>query len=116
RQLLKGRLLSTRAEISAAVGDLDVDAKLSLNILHVPVFYGMTFSVCVDLNTDVSAEALSEACKEAGFSIVPAAEPGPSNVSVAGETSLYLREPSPDCNHRQSWWVWGGGDNLGLPA
>jgi aspartate-semialdehyde dehydrogenase len=116
RQLLQDRLLSTRAEISAAIGDSDEDTKVSLNILHVPVFYGVTFSVCVDLNAGVSAEALSGACKEAGFSIVPASEPGPSNVSVAGETSLYLREPLPDSNHPQSWWLWGAADNLRLPA
>jgi aspartate-semialdehyde dehydrogenase len=116
RQLLQDRLLSTRAEISAALGDPDEDAKVSLNILHVPVFYGTTFSVCADLNTSVAVDTLSEACKEAGFSIVPAAEPGPSNVSVAGETSLYLREPSPDSNHPQSWWIWGAADNLRVPA
>jgi len=116
RRLLQDRMLSARAEISAAIGDRDEDAKVSLNILHVPVFYGMTFSVCIDLNTDVSAEALCEACKEAGFSIVPSADPGPSNVSVAGETSLYLREPWPDSNHPQSWWIWGAGDNLRVPA
>jgi aspartate-semialdehyde dehydrogenase len=116
RQLLHDRLLSTRAEISAAIGDPAEDAKLSLNILHVPVFYGTTFSVCVDLNGDVSAETLSEACNQAGFSMVPAVEPGPSNVSVAGETSLYLREPSPDSNHPKSWWLWGAADNLRVPA
>src|SRR5580704_13869140 len=116
RQLLRDRLLSTRAEITAAIGDPDDDAKLSLNILHVPVFYGTTFSACVDLNEEVSVETLSEACKEAGFSVTPAVEPGPSNVSVAGETSLYLREPSPDSNHPKTWWFWGAADNLRVPA
>jgi aspartate-semialdehyde dehydrogenase len=116
RQLLRDRLLSTRAEITAAIGDPDDDAKLSLNILHVPVFYGTTFSACVDLNEEVSVETLSEACKEAGFSVTPAVGPGPSNVSVAGETSLYLREPSPDSNHPKTWWFWGAADNLRVPA
>jgi aspartate-semialdehyde dehydrogenase len=116
RQLLHDRLLSARAEISAAIGDPAEDAKLSLHILHVPVFYGTTFSVCADLNNDASAETLSEACKEAGFSVIPVAEPGPSNVSVAGETSLYLREPSLDSNHPKTWWLWGAADNLRVPA
>ena len=116
RQLLQDRLLSTRAEISAAIGDADEDAKVSLSVVHVPVFYGTTFSVCVDLNTGASAETLSAACTEAGFTVVPAAEAGPSNVSVAGETSLYLREPSPDSSHPRSWWLWGAADNLRVPA
>jgi len=116
RQTLQDRLLITRAEVSAAIGDPAEDEKLSLNIIHVPVFYGTTFNVCVDLTSDVSAQTLNEACKEAGFSIVSAGEPAPSNVSVAGETSLYLREPTPDTNHPKSWWFLGAGDNLRVPA
>jgi aspartate-semialdehyde dehydrogenase len=114
--ILQDRLLSTRAEVSAAIGDPVEDAKLSLNLIHVPVFYGTAFNVCVDLNSDVSEEALGEACKEAGFSVVPAADGGPSNVSVAGETSLYVRTPTPDSNHPKSWWLWGAADNLRVPA
>jgi aspartate-semialdehyde dehydrogenase len=102
--------------VSAAIGDPVEDAKLSLNLIHVPVFYGTAFNVCVDLNSDVSEEALGEACKEAGFSVVPAADGGPSNVSVAGETSLYVRTPTPDSNHPKSWWLWGAADNLRVPA
>ena len=104
------------AEVSAAIGDPVEDAKISLNLIHVPVFYGTTFNICVDLNADVSEEALAEACKEAAFSVVPATEEGPSNVSVAGETSLYLRSPAPDSNHLKSWWLWGAADNLRVPA
>ena len=116
RYILQDRLLSTRAEVSAAIGDPVEDVKVSLNLIHVPVFYGTTFSICVDLNSDVSEETLAEACKEAGFSVVPGAEMGPSNVSVAGETSLYLRAPTPDSNHPKSWWLWGAADNLRVPA
>jgi aspartate-semialdehyde dehydrogenase len=116
RYALQDRLLSTRAEVSAAIGDPVDDAKVSLNLIHVPVFYGTTFNICVDLSSDVSGEALAEACEEAGFSVVLETEGGPSNVSVAGETSLYLRAPTPDSNHPKSWWLWGAADNLRVPA
>ena len=116
RHILQDRLLSTRAEVSAAIGDPVEDAKVSLNVIHAPVFYGTTFNICVDLNSDVSEGALAEACTEAGFSVVPAVEEGPSNVSVAGETALYLRAPAADSNHPKSWWLWGAADNLRVSA
>jgi aspartate-semialdehyde dehydrogenase len=116
RYVLQDRLLSTRAEVSAAIGDPAEDAKVSLSLIHVPVFYGTTFNLCVDFTSDVSGEALTEVCKEAGFSVAPEADGGPSNVSVAGETSLYLRAPAPDSNHPKSWWLWGAADNLRVPA
>src|ERR1700676_162146 len=85
RQDLQTRLLEMRAEISVAVGDDDAaDAKISLNVLHTPVFYGITFAVCADLGTKVEAVALSAALQEAGFQ-VSGDQTSPSNISVAGE-------------------------------
>src|SRR5208283_1247336 len=36
---LGSRLREMRAEISAAIGDADLDARISLNLVHAPVFY-----------------------------------------------------------------------------
>jgi aspartate-semialdehyde dehydrogenase len=113
---LGSKLRETRAEISAAIGDAEEDVKISVNLVHAPVFYGTTFSICADLERDIDAVALAGACREAGFVIVPDNEEGPSNVSVAGETILYLREPQPEMAREKSWWFWGAGDNLRVPA
>jgi aspartate-semialdehyde dehydrogenase len=113
---LGGKLRELRAEISAAVGDPDEDAKISVNLVHAPVFYGTTFSICADLDRDIDSVALAAACRDAGFLIAPDNEDGPSNVSVAGETSLYLRAPQPELTREKSWWFWGAGDNLRVPA
>jgi aspartate-semialdehyde dehydrogenase len=113
---LQRSLLEARAEISAGIGDPEEDAKVSLNLLHAPVFYGTTFSACVDLRADLHAADLSEALKAAGFVLVPSGEAGPSNVSVAGETNLFLAEPRPDSSRLNSWWLFGAGDNLRYPA
>jgi hypothetical protein len=43
-------------------------------------------------------------------------EPSPSNVSVAGQTSIFLRQPQPEMERERSWWLWGAGDNLRVPA
>jgi aspartate-semialdehyde dehydrogenase len=110
--VLQEKLLELRAEISTA----EEDAKISVNLVHAPVFYGTTFSVCADLGNAADAAALVQAVKEAGFTVVPTEEAGPSNLSVAGDTVLYLSEPRPDTAREDCWWFWGAGDNLRVPA
>ena len=116
RSNLHERLLQIRAEVSGAISDPAEDAKVSLNLVHAPVFYGMTFSAYVEVAEQKEQVALIDVCKEAGFSMVPLAEPGPSNVSVAGETSIFLRAPEKDSSRPGAWWFWGAADNLRLPA
>ncbi|HYW66946.1 MAG TPA: Asd/ArgC dimerization domain-containing protein [Candidatus Dormibacteraeota bacterium] len=116
RQDLRARLLEMRAEVSAAMGEAEEDAKISLNLIHVPVFYGMVFSACADLAATVDLESLEESCRAAGFVVQASGEPPPNNVSVAGETSLYLGEPVKDAVREGSWWFWGACDNLRVPA
>jgi len=116
RQDLRGRLLQIRAEVSAAIGDGNEDSQIGLNLIHAPVFYGVTFSVSVDLDGNADEAALTAACRKAGFTLVDASEAGPSNVSVAGESGPFVRAPEPDAAREGSWWFWGGADNLRLPA
>ena len=108
--------LGIRAEVSAAVGDPAEDAKISLNLIHAPVFYGMTFSACADLETELKLETLEDELRQGGFVLIPTTEPGPSNVSVAGENSISLRVPQRDSARASSWWFWGAADNLRVPA
>ena len=107
REDLRARLLEIRAEISAAMGDATEDAKISVNLIHAPVFYGMAFSACADLSGGVGREELAESCRGAGFVVQAKGEPAPSNVSVAGETSLYLAEPVEDAVARRKLVVLG---------
>jgi aspartate-semialdehyde dehydrogenase len=108
--------MEIRAEVSAAVGDVNEDAKISLNLIHAPVFYGLTFNACADLGEGVDSAKLIAACKEAGWTIAGDAEAGPSNVSVAGESQLFMSEPRADLSRAGAWWFWGAADNLRLPA
>lgn len=116
RRNLHASLLQIRAEVSGALADPAEDRKLAMNLVHAPVFYGMTFSAYVDVPEETEQAALIDACKDAGFSLVPAKEPGPSNVSVAGETSVFLQVPVADSGRCGGWWFWGAVDNLRLPA
>jgi len=108
--------MEIRAEVAAAVGDAVEDAKVSLNLVHAPVFYGLTFSACADLGEGTDAAKLLAACKEAGWVVAEFAEAGPSNVSVAGESQLFMSEPRADLSRAGAWWFWGAADNLRMPA
>ena len=108
--------LEIRAEVAAAVGDVNEDAKISLNLVHAPMFYGLTFSAWADLGEGVDAAKLIAACREAGWVVAGDDEAGPSNVSVAGESQLFMSEPRADLSRAGAWWFWGAADNLRLPA
>jgi aspartate-semialdehyde dehydrogenase len=113
---LQARLLEIRAEVSSAVSDANEDGKIALNLIHAPVFYGLMFSVCADLQGQADPAALAGMCQQAGFVMVEAGQAAPSNVSVAGESSVFLRIPEGDAAREGSWWFWGAADNLRLPA
>jgi aspartate-semialdehyde dehydrogenase len=110
--------LEIRAEVSAAMADASEDARISLHLVHAPVFYGLTFSACADLGEDSGAGKLSAAAREAGWNVAGGDQqaPGPSNVSVAGESQLFLSEPQGDLSRAGAWWFWGAADNLRMPA
>ncbi len=103
-----------RREAAAAIGKSTIQP--AIQVLHAPVFYGYTFAACAELGPEVTAEEISKACREAGFALVGRGEAGPSNLSVAGETSIQLGQPWADPAHRGLWWFWGAADNLKLPA
>src|SRR5712692_2856073 len=89
----------------------------SIQVLHAPTFYGMTFIACAELDPGVAdTERIVAACREVGCSIVNEAEPGPSNVSAAGETKIQLGIPQSDPANYGTWWFWGAADNIRLPA
>jgi len=108
--------LEIRAELSAALDDVNEDGKISLNLVHVPVFYGLTFSACADLGEGADMSKLSRAFQEAGWVVGSSREAGPSNVSVAGEGQLFMSEPRADLSRAGAWWFWGAADNLRVPA
>lgn len=87
----------------------------AVQVLHAPVFYGSSFSACVDVDV-LDWEKIAEVCKEAGFVVVTEREAGPSNVSVAGENAIFLAQPESDSCAMSTYWLWGAADNVRLPA
>ncbi len=116
RQNLRESLLQIRAEVNSVLRDAAEGASVAINLVHAPVFYGMAFSAYAELVPPTDLSRLIDSCKAAGFSMVPVTEAPPSNVSVAGETSIFLRVPEADSSHPGAWWFWGAADNLRFPA
>jgi len=111
---LSGVRERVRTETQACVGKKAVMP--SLQVIHAPVFYGTTFAACAELLEGTKFEQVVAACEDAGFLIPSDGEPGPSNVSVAGEKVAHLAKPEEDPARPGAWWFWGAADNIRLPA
>jgi len=103
-----------RTETTACVGKKAILP--ALHLIHAPVFYGTAFAACAELLPGTSLEQVLKACEDAGFAIPSEIEPGPSNVSVAGEKVAHLAKPEEDPARPGAWWFWGAADNIRLPA
>jgi len=116
RQNLARVRKALREEISGCVENQSAVLP-ALQVLHAPTFYGMMFSACAELDPGATdAESVSNACKEAGFSVARDEDCTPSNVSAAGENTIQLGVPQSDPAVYGTWWFWGAADNVRLPA
>jgi len=88
----------------------------AVRLLHVPLFYGVTFSACAKFGLSTDADKITNACVRGGFAILEDAEAGPSNMTAAGETVIHVAKPEANPLQPQSWWFWGAADNIRLPA
>jgi len=88
----------------------------SIQVLHVPVFYGYTFLAIAELNPQQSKDALLEICRKAGFTLDSDASSPLGNLTASGDSSIHLALPESDSAQRGTWWFWGAADNIRLPA
>jgi aspartate-semialdehyde dehydrogenase len=112
---LRAALANIRNEVRACLGG---DAKAvapAIQLVHVPAFYGTTFSVCAAIDSSADAARVQSSCKAAGFSMMQAPD-SPNNLSVAEESAIQLAQPEPDSAQPGTWWFWGAADNIRLPA
>jgi aspartate-semialdehyde dehydrogenase len=109
-----GARLTLRNEVSACLREGGVLP--AVDLVHVPVFYGVTFSAFAKLDDGADSEKIAEACQQAGFAILDEWGIGPNNISAAGETVIQLSKPHGDRLQAGSWWFWGAADNIRLPA
>jgi aspartate-semialdehyde dehydrogenase len=87
----------------------------AVQLIHVPAFYGVTISVCAELDPTADVDTVEAAVKAAGFALKTVADP-PNNVSVAEDASIALARPSRDETVPGVWWFWAAADNIRLRA
>jgi aspartate-semialdehyde dehydrogenase len=110
---IRAALANLRSEVRSCLHETPVVPAIQL--VHVPAFYGTTFSVCVELDMSVDADRIQRTCKEAGFSMMQAPD-SPNNLSVAEESAVQLAQAEPEPAKPGTWWFWGAADNIRLPA
>ena len=110
---LRAALANVRAEVQSCLrGSAVIPA---IQLIHVPAFYGTTFSICAELDTSVDEARIQSTCKAAGFSAMQPPD-SPNNLSVAEESAIQLAQAEPDPANPGTWWFWGAADNIRLPA
>ena len=110
---LRAAAATLRAEVTSCLrGSAVVPA---IQLIHVPAFYGTTFSLCAELDPTADVDTIDAAVKAAGFSAKPTDNP-PNNVNTAEEVSIGLARPARDEAVPGIWWFWGAADNIRLRA
>jgi aspartate-semialdehyde dehydrogenase len=114
----KPHLDEVRAEAARDVARLlDRHAPIpAIQFVQVPVFYGYAFAAYAEFDSMPGAEQLESAFANLGVKIAAHGEPGPTNISVAGESEIHLARIDPDPNVAAAVWLWGVADNLRLAA
>ena len=93
---------------------------LALQVVHAPVFHGLTFSILVDLERPVEIVALEEALSGEHVDLVLEDTDSPSNLAATGQNDVLVRMRSEQMTRNSAetsrLWLWAASDNLRLHA
>jgi aspartate-semialdehyde dehydrogenase len=108
------RLSDVRSALASEVRDYLAGRVLlpAFNLVQAPVFYGYAFTAYAEFSHPLASFVTR--LEAAGFKIVGPDDPGPSNITVAGEQLPLIAPPEPDASVERGYWFWGAADNLRL--
>jgi aspartate-semialdehyde dehydrogenase len=93
---------------------------LAVQVIHAPVFHGLTFSVAIELERPVETVALEEALTGEHIELILEDTDAPSNLSATGQNEVQVRlRPEPlgrNSSQAARLWLWAATDNLRLNA
>jgi aspartate-semialdehyde dehydrogenase len=93
---------------------------LALQVVHAPVFHGLTFSIAVDLERPVEIVALEEALSGEHVDLVLEDTDSPSNLAATGQNDVLVRlrpeQLARNSTGTSRLWLWAAADNLRLNA
>ncbi len=94
--------------------------ELALQVIHAPVFHGLTFSIAVELERPVETVTLEEALSGEHIELILEDTDAPSNLAATGQNEVQVRlRPEPlgrNSNLATRFWLWAAADNLRLNA
>ena len=92
--------------------------RLSLQLIHVPVFHGHCFSIAISFERPIAAEHVESALSGAHVEIVPGDADAPSNLTSVGQEEILvrLRQEGGSGAPSRHFWLWAATDNLKLSA
>ena len=94
--------------------------ELSLQVVHAPVFHGITLSIAVELDRAVEIVTIEEALAGEHIELVIENADSPSNLAVTGQNEVLTRlRPEPlgrNTSQASRLWLWAAADNLRLSA
>jgi aspartate-semialdehyde dehydrogenase len=92
---------------------------LTVQVVHVPVFHGLTLSIAIDLERPVEISALEEALGGEHVDLVLEDTDSPSNLAATGQNDVLVRmrpELERNASLTSRLWLWAAADNLRLHA
>jgi aspartate-semialdehyde dehydrogenase len=93
---------------------------LALQVVHVPAFHGLTFSIVIDLERPVEIAKLEDALSGEHVDLVLEDTDSPSNLAATGQNDVLVRmRPEPMARNAAETsrvWLWAAADNLRLHA
>jgi aspartate-semialdehyde dehydrogenase len=92
--------------------------QLSLQLIHVPVFHGHTFSIAVEYERQVALEQIEAALSPPHVEVILGDADAPGNLNSIGDkdVSVRVRFDEQDVAQSRRLWLWASADNLELSA
>jgi aspartate-semialdehyde dehydrogenase len=92
--------------------------QLSLQLIHVPVFHGHTFSIAVEFDRQVAFEQVEATLSAPHLEVILGDADAPANLNSIGDQDISVRVRFDEDGVAQSRrvWLWASADNLELSA
>jgi aspartate-semialdehyde dehydrogenase len=92
--------------------------QLSLQLIHVPVFHGHTFSIAVEYERQVTLEQIETTLSGPHVEVILGDADAPGNLNSIGDQDVSVRVRLDEAGMSQSrrLWLWASADNLELSA
>jgi aspartate-semialdehyde dehydrogenase len=90
--------------------------RLSLQLVHVPVFHGYTYSVSIEYEKPVALADVEATLSAPHLELAMGDADAPGNLHSIGdqEISVRVRTGEETATHSQQFWLWASADNLEL--